>query len=182
VGVEADRGFIKSGPYMETNVPGIYAIGDVAGPPLLAHAASAEGMTAVSHFAGKNPPPVDHTNTPGCTYCRPQVGSLGLTEKEAREKGLSIRVGKFPFRANGRALGHGEWDGFVKVIFGESHGELVGAHIVGPEATEILGELGLAASAELTHNEILGTIHAHPTLSETVAEATGAAYDEAIHI
>jgi dihydrolipoamide dehydrogenase len=182
VGVEAERGFIKVGPHMETNIPGIYAIGDVAGPPLLAHAASAEGMTAVSHFAGKNPSPVDHTYTPGCTYCRPQVASLGLTESQAREKGHSIRVGRFPFRANGRALGHGDYEGFVKVIFGEAHGEILGAHIVGPEATEILGELGLAASSELTHNEILGTIHAHPTLSEALAEATGAAFDEAIHI
>lgn len=181
-GVEVERGFIKVGPHMETNVPGIYAIGDVAGAPLLAHAASAEGMAAVSHFAGKDPSPVDHTFTPGCTYCRPQVASLGLTESQAKEKGLSIRVGRFPFRANGRALGHGDYEGFVKVIFGDAHGEVLGAHIVGPEATEILGEMGLAASAELTHNEILATIHAHPTLSEALAEATGDAFDEAIHI
>jgi dihydrolipoamide dehydrogenase len=181
-GVETDRGFVKTGPHMETNVPGVYAIGDLAGSPLLAHAASAEGETAVLHIAGKNPPAVDHHNLPAGTYCRPQVASLGLTERQAREAGRSIRVGRFPFRANGRALGHGESEGFVKVIYGEPHGELLGAHILGPEATEILSELGLAASAELTHNEILGTVHAHPTLAEALLEATGEAYGEAIHI
>lgn len=181
-GVEVEKGFIKTGPHMETNVPGIYAVGDVAGPPMLAHAASAEGEAAVARIAGEDRPPVDHTYTPGCTYCRPQVASLGLTEKEARDKGLAIRVGRFPFRANGRAVGHGETEGFIKLVFGERHGELLGAHILGPEATEILGELGLAASSEMTYHEIAGTIHAHPTLSEVVAEAAGAAFGEAIHI
>jgi dihydrolipoamide dehydrogenase len=182
VGVETEKGFVKTDAYMRTNVPGVYAIGDLAGPPLLAHAASREGEVAVEHAAGKNPPPVDHSRIPACTFCRPQVASLGMTESEAKDAGLSFRVGRFPFRANGRALGHGDPEGFVKLIFGERHGELLGAHIIGPEATEILGEMGLAASSELTRHEIVGAVHAHPTLSEALAEATGEAFGEAVHI
>ncbi|MBD3337085.1 MAG: dihydrolipoyl dehydrogenase, partial [Candidatus Eisenbacteria bacterium] len=160
LGVETAKGFISTGPHMETNVAGVYAIGDVAGPPWLAHVAAHEGMAAVSHLAGKNPPPVDHALAPGCTYCRPQVASLGLTEQAARERGLEVKIGRFPFRANGRSLAQGETDGFVKLVFGAKHGELLGAHLVGPEVTELLAELGLAATSEVTHHEILGTMHA----------------------
>ncbi|MBU1700949.1 MAG: dihydrolipoyl dehydrogenase [Candidatus Eisenbacteria bacterium] len=182
VGIHTAKGFIKTGSFMETGVPGIYAIGDVAGPPWLAHVASHEGITAVLHFAGKDPEPADSKFVPACTYCHPPVASVGLTERQAAEQGIKTRIGRFPFRANGRSIAQGESEGFIKLIFSEADEKLIGAHILGPEAPELLAELGLAATAGTTRHELLGTIHAHPTLSEVIHEAAGEAFGEAIHI
>ncbi len=133
-------------------------------------------------LAGLNPTPIDYDNIPSCTYCQPQVASVGLTEEKAREKGYAVKVGRFPFRANGKSIAVGETEGMVKLIFDEKYGELLGAHIIGVEATDMIAELGVARTLESTHNEILKTVHAHPTLSEAVMEAAGEAYGEAIHI
>ena len=177
-----DRGYIQTNDRYETNVPGIYAAGDIIGPPWLAHVASYEAIQAVNGMFEKGFKPKKVTVFPGCTYCQPQVASVGLTERAAKEKGLKFKVGKFPFMASGKARAVGETDGFVKLLFGEPHGELIGAHIIGAEATELIAELGLAINMEATFEEIEETIHAHPTLSEAVHEATGAAYGLAIHI
>lgn len=166
----------------ETNVKGIYAIGDVIGPPWLAHVASAEGIHCVEKMKGLNPPAIDYDSIPGCTYCQPQVASVGLTEKKAKDAGYELRIGKFPFMASGKAFAIGEREGFVKVIFDAKYGELLGAHIIGPEATELIAEFTLAKSMEATFESIIKTVHAHPTLAETVMEATANAYGEAIHI
>ena len=175
------RGYIETDATYQTNVPGVYATGDIIGPPWLAHVASYEAVQAVEGmFDGKTPRKVE--TFPGCTYCHPQVASVGLTERAAKEKGIAYKVGKYPFQANGRALAVGDSEGFVKLILGEKHGEVLGAHIVGPEATELIAELGLAVKLEATHEDIEATIHAHPTLSEAVHEANGAAYGMAIHI
>lgn len=179
-GVALDRGFIKVDESLKTNVPGLYAIGDVAGPPLLAHKASAEGVVCVERIAGHHSK-VDYNNIPGCTYCQPQVASVGLTEQACKEKKLDYKVGKFPFTALGKAKAVGETDGFVKLIFGKKYGEILGAHIVGVEATEMIAELCLARGAEATQVELHRTIHAHPTFSEAVMEAAAAADGEAIH-
>jgi dihydrolipoamide dehydrogenase len=176
-----DRGYIKTSDTYETNIPGVYAAGDIIGPPWLAHVASYEAIQAVEGMFGKHKPKKVST-FPGCTYCQPQVASVGLTERAAKEKGLKFKVGKFPFQASGKALAVGEGDGFVKLILGEQHGEVLGAHIIGAEATELIAELGLAITLEATHEEIEATIHAHPTLSEAVHEAVGQAYGQAIHI
>lgn len=176
-----ERGYIQTDGKYQTNLPGVYAAGDIIGPPLLAHVASYEATQAVEGmFTGQQPKKV--SVFPSCTYCQPQVASVGLTERGAREKGLKIKVGKFPFTASGKARAVGETDGFVKLIFGDPHGELLGAHIIGAEATELIAELGLAITLEATYEEIEATIHAHPTLSEAVHEATGQAYGVAIHI
>ena len=177
-----DRGYIATNDRYETPSPGVFAAGDIIGPPWLAHVASFEAIQAVEGMfvAGHKPKKV--TVFPGCTYCHPQVASVGITERAAKEKGLKYKVGKFPFMASGKARAIGEIEGFVKLIYGEPHGELLGAHIVGPEATEMIAELGLAITSELTKDEIEATIHAHPTLSEAVHEATGVAYGHAIHI
>ncbi len=176
-----ERGYLKTNDRYETNVPGVYAAGDIIGPPWLAHVASYEAIQAVEGmFTGHKPKKV--SVFPGCTYCHPQVASVGLTERAAKEKGLKFKVGKFPFMASGKARAVGEVDGFVKLILGEPHGEILGAHIIGPEATEMIAELGLAITMEATHEEIEATIHAHPTLSEAVHEAVGQAYGAAIHI
>jgi len=143
--------------------------------------ASAEAVAAVAQLAGKVRGGVDYDRIPGCTYCRPQVASIGLTERAAREKGLAIRVGKFPFRASGKALAVGEAHGFVKILYDEKYGGIVGAHMIGPEVTELVAEIGLGMTLETTHHEVLGTIHAHPTLSEAILEATGVAYGEAVN-
>lgn len=175
-----DRGYIKVGDRYETSVKNVYAAGDIIGPPWLAHVASYEAIQAVEGmFTDHAPKKVGVF--PGCTYCQPQVASVGLTERAAREKGLKFKVGKFPFMASGKARAVGEIEGFVKLVLGEPHGEVLGAHIIGAEATELIAELGLAITLEATHEEIEATIHAHPTLSEAVHEATGAAYGEAIH-
>jgi dihydrolipoyl dehydrogenase len=182
LGVRLDRGFVTVSPRMETSVPGIYAIGDMAGPPLLAHKAMAEGVVAAEAIAGRDPRPVDHANVPSCTYCRPQIASVGLTEAKARENGREVSVGKFPFTASGKAVALGDTEGFVKVVADKATGELLGVHIVGPEATEIIHEFAVGRTLEATLEEIIHTIHAHPTLSEAALEATLGALGQAIHI
>jgi dihydrolipoamide dehydrogenase len=181
-GIHSERGFIPVDAQCCTNVQGIYAIGDVNGPPCLAHVASAEGIATVEAIAGQDTPGVNRQNIPGCTYCQPQVASVGLTEAAAREAGHDIRIGRFPFQASGKALAVGESEGLVKVIFDAETDELLGAHIIGSEATDLIAEVGIARTLETTHYEILKTVHAHPTLSEAIMEAVGDAYDEAIHI
>jgi dihydrolipoamide dehydrogenase len=185
-GVQTDkRGFIVVDEYLRTNVPGVYAIGDVTGKLLLAHVASAQGIVAAEHIAGHETRPLrdaDYTFMPRCTYCKPQVASLGFTEAQARERGYEIKVGKFPFIANGKALGLNEREGFVKIIADARYGEILGAHLVGPEVTELLPELALAHTWELTTEEIARTVHAHPTLSEAIMEAAHGVEGQAIHI
>ncbi len=185
-GVQTDkRGFIPVDEYMRTNVPGVYAIGDVTGKLMLAHVASAQGIVAAEHLAGHETRPLrdaDYVFMPRCTYCKPQVASLGYTEAQAKEKGYEIKVGKFPFIANGKALGLNEKEGFVKIIADAKYGEILGAHLVGPEVTELLPELALARTWELTTEEIARTVHAHPTLSEALMEAAHAVQGQAIHI
>jgi dihydrolipoyl dehydrogenase len=181
-GVAIERNFVKVSPTMETSVKGVYAIGDMAGPPLLAHKAMAEGVVAAEAIAGRQPRPVDYTNVPSCTYCRPQVASIGVTEAKAKENGREVAVGKFPFTANGKAVALGETDGFIKVVADKATGEIVGVHILGPEATEIIHEFAVGRTLEATLEEIIHTIHAHPTLSEAALEATLGALGQAIHI
>jgi dihydrolipoamide dehydrogenase len=176
------KGFIAVDDNYQTNVPGIFAAGDVIGPPWLAHVAMWEAIQTVEGIFIKGFRPQRLKEFPGCTYCQPQVASIGLTERAAKEQGLKFKVGKFPFSANGKALAAGEAEGFVKLLIAEPHGEILGAHIIGAEATELIAELGLAIKLEATYEEIEATIHAHPTLSETVHEAAGAAFGEAIHI
>lgn len=175
------RGYIAVNDRYESSLSGIYAAGDVIGPPWLAHVASWEAIQAVNGMFTTTKPKRLKIY-PGCTYCQPQVASVGLTERAANDAGLKYKVGKFPFSASGKALAVGEPEGFVKVIIGEPHGEILGAHIIGPEATELIAELGLAMTLESTFEEIEETIHAHPTLSEAVHEAAGAAFGMAIHI
>jgi dihydrolipoamide dehydrogenase len=181
-GVAAEKTFIKYDQFYRTNVPGIYAVGDVIGAPLLAHVASAEGICCVEAIAGKHPTPVRYDAIPGCTYCQPQVASVGLTETKAKEKGHDVAVGRFPFKPLGKSIAVGETDGFVKLIFDKKYGELLGAHILGNEATDLIAELVLAKTAEATAHDIIKTVHAHPTLTEAVMEAAANAYGEAIHI
>jgi dihydrolipoamide dehydrogenase len=177
-----ERGYIKTNDRYETNIPGVYAAGDIIGPPWLAHVASFEAIQAVGGMFEQGFKPKKVTNFPGCTYCQPQVASVGLTERAAKEKGLKYKVGKFPYMASGKARAIGEIEGFVKLILGEPHGEILGAHIIGSEATELIAELGLAITLEATYEEIEATIHAHPTLSEMIHEAAGEAHKKAIHI
>lgn len=181
LGVELERGAIKVDDYCRTNVPGIYAIGDVTMKLPLAHVASAQGVVAVETIAGKEPRALNYNNIPRCTYTRPQVASLGLTEAQARETGREICVGKFPFRANGKALGINEYEGFVKLIVDKKRGEILGAHLIGPEVTELTGELSLAKSAELTPMELAHAVHAHPTLTEVIREAALDSMGRVIH-
>tara|TARA_B110000263_G_scaffold55989_1_gene47475 strand:+ start:2051 stop:3433 length:1383 start_codon:yes stop_codon:yes gene_type:complete len=182
VGINLDKGWISTDGYMQTNIEGVYAIGDVAGPPWLAHVASEEGIIAAEHLSGKNPEPMKYDNIPGCTYCHPEVASVGLTEKAAREAGYELKIGNFPFRALGKAMAVGDTDGFVKVIYDAKYGELLGCHIIGAEATNLITEAGIARKLEATWHEILTTIHPHPTLSEAIMEATADALGEAVHI
>ncbi len=171
-GVKTDaRGFIVVDPNQQTSLPGVYAIGDVAGRQMLAHKASAEAEVAISHILTGKGHGLDYGQIPGCTYCNPQVASVGLTEKACKEKGIEVKIGRFPFSASGKARAIGHTEGLVKLIFGAKHGELLGAHILGAEATELLAELGLAMKLESTWEEIAHTVHAHPTLSESVMEA-----------
>jgi dihydrolipoamide dehydrogenase len=176
------RGFLETNDRYETSVPGVYATGDIIGPPWLAHVASWEAIQAVNGIFEPGFKPKKVQNFPGCTYCQPQVASVGLTERAVKEKGLEYKVGKFPYMASGKARAIGEGEGFVKLILGEPHGEILGAHIIGAEATELIAELGLAITLEATYEEIEATIHAHPTLSEMIHEAAGQAHGEAIHI
>jgi dihydrolipoamide dehydrogenase len=182
LGVALERGFVKVSPRMETSAKGLYAIGDMAGPPLLAHKAMAEGVVAAEAIAGHNPRPVEYANVPSCTYCRPQIASIGITEAKARDNGRELSIGKFPFTASGKAVALGETDGFVKVVADKATGEILGVHIIGPEATEIIHEFAVGRTLEATLDEIMHTIHAHPTLSEAAFEATLAALGQAIHI
>ncbi len=177
-----DRGFIQVDRQMRTNVEGIYAIGDVAGPPLLAHKGSHEGVACVEAIHGDPHAGIDYGNIPNCTYCHPEVASVGLTEEQAREKGLDIEVGVFPWTANGRALTAGETEGFVKVIRDKKYSEVVGAHIVGPHATELIAEFVVGRHLETTVEEMDRAMHPHPTLSEAVAEAALASLGHALHI
>jgi dihydrolipoamide dehydrogenase len=182
LGVEMERGAIKVNDQMQTNVPGIYAIGDVTMKLPLAHVASHQGIIAAETIAGKETRALNLNNVPRCTYCTPQVASLGLTEAQAKEQGYDVRVGRFPFRANGKALGINEYEGFVKLVVDKKYGEILGAHLVGPEVTDLTGELSLAKSAELTPLELAHAVHAHPTLTEVIAEAALDAMGQAIHI
>jgi dihydrolipoamide dehydrogenase len=182
VGIELERNFIKVNKYLQTNVPNIYAIGDVAGAPWLAHKASAEAIEAAEHIAGHEVHGIDYNNIPGCTYCIPQVASVGITEAKAREMGYEIKVGKFPFAASGKATAIGDNSGFTKVIFDAKYGEVLGVHMIGPDVTELIAEAGLARSIGATGKSIFKTIHAHPTLSEAMMEAAAAAYGEAVNI
>ncbi len=182
LGVKVEKGWISVDDFSRTNVPGIYAIGDVAGPPWLAHVASREGIVCVDAIAGKNPQPIDYDIIPGCTYCQPQVASVGMTEERAIAEGHEIKVGRFPFSASGKARAIGETEGLVKLIFDAKYGELLGAHILGSEATEMIAELCVAKNLETTASGIFDTIHAHPTLSEAVMEAAENAYGHSIHI
>jgi dihydrolipoamide dehydrogenase len=181
LGVKTDRGAITINEFNQTSVPNIYAIGDVSGPPWLAHVASAQGHVAAEHAVGRNAHPVDYLNIPGCTYCQPQVASLGMTEAAAKKAGHEIKVGRFDFRASGKALATGDSTGFVKIIFDKKYGELLGCHIVGSEATELIAELGVAKALETTWQEIAMTVHAHPTLSEAVMEAALDAFGQSVH-
>jgi len=183
LGVELYKNHIKvDKTTYETNVKGIYAIGDVIGPPWLAHVASHEGIHCVEGIKGIKNKPVDYHNIPGCTYCQPQVASVGLTEEKAKEAGFEIKIGKFPFMASGKAFAVGEREGFVKLIFDAKYGELLGAHIIGSEATELIAEAVMARELGATGESIIKTVHAHPTLSESFMEAAAQAYGEAIHI
>lgn len=175
-----DRGWLITNDAYETSVKGVYAAGDIIGPPWLAHVASYEAIQAVEGMFGHSDPK-KVTLFPGCTYCQPQVASVGLTERAAKEKGLKFNVGKFPFLASGKALAVGESEGFVKLLVGEPHGEILGAHIIGADATEMIAEMCLAMSLEATFEELAATIHAHPTLSEAILEAAHAAGGQAIH-
>ncbi|MFZ2324028.1 MAG: dihydrolipoyl dehydrogenase [Ignavibacteriaceae bacterium] len=183
LGIELFKNHIKvdKNTY-QTNIPNIYAIGDVIGPPWLAHVASSEGIHCIEGIKGINNPKIEYDNIPGCTYCQPQVASVGLTEAKAKELGYEIKIGKFPFMASGKAFAVGEREGFVKLIFDAKYGELLGGHIIGNEATELIAEVALARSMEATGHTIIKTVHAHPTLSESIMEAAANAYGEAIHI
>ncbi len=183
LGVRVGRGsFIEVGDRFETSVPGIYAIGDVIGGPLLAHKAMAEAIVAVEAMAGQNGRRIDPSKIPNCTYCSPQVASVGLTEEQAKEKGRQVKVGRFSFQASGKAVALGDTEGFVKVVADAEYGEILGLHIIGPEATEMIAEATMARTLEASLDEVHHSIHAHPTLSETVAEACLAALGRPIHI
>ena len=181
IGVATDQGAILINEFNETSIPNIYAIGDVSGPPWLAHVASAQGHVAAEHASGKKTHPVDYSNVPGCTYCQPQVASLGLTEKAAKASGYKLKIGRFDFRGSGKALASGHPAGFVKIIFDEKYGELLGCHIIGNDATELIAELTLAKALETTWQEIAITMHAHPTLSEAIMEAAQDAFGQSVH-
>ena len=181
VGIKTHRNSIVINEFNQTSIPNIYAIGDVSGPPWLAHVASAQGNVAAEHASGYPTNPIDYNNIPGCTYCHPQVASLGLTEKSAKELGLEVKVGKFDFKASGKAVASGNTVGFVKLIFDAKYGEIIGAHIIGEGATEMIAELGIAKTLESTWHEITATVHAHPTLSEAIMEATLNAMEQGVH-
>ncbi len=182
VGVATDRGKIMVNEYYETNIPGIYAIGDCVPGQALAHVASAEGIICVEKIAGHSPEALDYGNIPGCTYCSPEVASVGMTEKAAKDAGYEIKVGKFPFSASGKAKAAGHSDGFVKLIFDAKYGELLGGHMIGYNVTELVAELVAVRKLETTGHELIKTVHPHPTMSEAIMEAAAAAYDEVIHL
>ena len=182
VGIVVDKGRILVNDYYQTNMPGYYAIGDVVPGPALAHVASAEGILCVEKIAGHHPDPIDYGNIPGCTYCSPEISSVGMTEKAAKEAGYELKIGKFPFSASGKASAAGTKDGFVKLIFDAKYGELLGAHMIGANVTEMIAEIVAIRKLETTGEELIKTIHPHPTMSEAVMEAAAAAYGEVIHL
>ena len=182
LGVKTERGCVVIDPFCKTNVPGIYAIGDVAGPPMLAHKAEHEGVVCVEAIKGLHPHPMDKNLIPGCTYCHPQIASVGLTEAKAKEGGREIRVGRFPFVGNGKAIAQGEDQGMVKVIFDKKTGQLLGAHMVGSEVTELIQGFVVAMNLETTEEELMHTIFPHPTISETMKEAVLDAYGQALNM
>ena len=182
VGIVTDRDKILVNDFYQTNIPGYYAIGDVTPGPALAHVASAEGILCVEKIAGQQVEAIDYGNIPGCTYCTPEIASVGLTEAQAKDKGIDIKVGKFPFSASGKASAGGHKDGFVKVIFDAKYGEWLGCHMIGAGVTDMIAEAVLGRKLETTGHEVLKTIHPHPTMSEAVMEAVADAYDEVIHI
>ena len=182
LGIEVENDKIKIDNYYRTNIDNIYAIGDVVSGPALAHVASAEGITCIENIKGLNPNPIDYNNIPGCTYCKPEVASVGYTEEKAIREGYDIKVGKFPFSASGKAQASGQSDGFVKVIFDSKYGEWLGCHMIGSNVTEMISEAVVGRKLETTGHEVLKAIHPHPTLSEAVMEAVADAYDEVIHL
>jgi len=182
LGIELEKGKVKVDDYYKTNIDGVYAIGDIVHGPALAHVASAEGITCVEKMSGLNPDLVDYGNIPACTYTSPEVASVGITEEAAKDAGLEIKVGKFPFTASGKASAAGEKDGFVKLVFDDKTGELLGAHLIGANVTEMIAELVVAKKLETTGHELIKSIHPHPTMSEAIMEAAAAAYDEVIHM
>jgi dihydrolipoamide dehydrogenase len=182
VGVKVDRGLVMIDGVGRTNVPGIYAIGDVAGAPMLAHKAEHEGVVCVEAIAGRHPHPLEREKIPGCTYCTPQIASVGLTEKKAKEAGFEVKVGRFPFIGNGKAIALGEPEGLVKTVFDAKTGRLLGAHLVGAEVTELIQGFVIAMALETTEEELMHAVFPHPTLSETMHESVLDAYGRAIHM
>jgi dihydrolipoamide dehydrogenase len=182
LGIATDKGRVLVDDYYQTNIPGYYAIGDIVHGPALAHVASAEGILCVEKIAGHHVEPLDYGNIPGCTYCSPEVASVGITEKQAKEQGLDVKVGKFPFSASGKASAAGAKDGFVKLIFDAKYGELLGAHMIGANVTEMIAEIVAIRKLEVTGEALIKTVHPHPTMSEAVMEAAAAAYGEVIHL
>jgi dihydrolipoamide dehydrogenase len=182
LGVEMDRGFLKTDSVCRTNVPGLWAIGDVTQPPWLAHKASHEGVIAVEAIAGNHPHAMDPLNIPGCTYCHPQVASVGLTEAKAKEAGYDVKVGKFPFIGNGKAIALGEAEGFIKTVFDAKTGELLGAHMIGAEVTELIQGYTVGKTAELVETDFMNTVFPHPTLSEMMHESVLGAYGKMLHM
>ena len=182
VGIQTDKGKVLVNEWYETSVPGYYAIGDILPTQALAHVASAEGITCVEKIKGLHVEKIDYGNIPGCTYCHPEVASVGLTEKQAKEKGYELKVGKFPFSASGKATANGDTDGFIILIFDAKYGELLGGHMVGDGVTDMIAELVVARRLETTGHEMIKSVHPHPTLSESIMEAAAAAYGEVIHI
>ncbi len=182
VGIQLDRGHIKVDAFYKTNIDGYYAIGDVIPTQALAHVASAEGITCLEKIAGHNPQAIDYNNIPGCTYCSPEIASVGFTEEAAKAAGYTLKIGKFPFSASGKAAAAGAKDGFIKLIFDEKYGELLGAHFIGDNVTEMIAEIVVARKLETTGHEMIKAIHPHPTMSEAIMEAAAAAYGEVIHI
>jgi len=182
VGIATDKGKVIVDDYYRTNIPGYYAIGDIVKGQALAHVASAEGIICVEKIAGQNPHPLNYNNIPGCTYCSPEIASVGLTEAKAKEMGYDIKVGKFPFSASGKASAGGTKEGFIKVIFDAKYGEWLGAHMIGANVTEMIAEVVVARNLETTGHEIIKSVHPHPTMSEAIMEAVAAAYGEVIHI
>jgi dihydrolipoamide dehydrogenase len=181
-GIKTEKGKVIVDSYYKTNVEGLYAIGDIVKGQALAHVASAEGIICVENITGHKPQPLDYNNIPGCTYCSPEIASVGYTEKAAKEAGFNIKVGKFPFSASGKASAAGAKEGFVKVIFDAKYGELLGAHMIGANVTEMIAEIVAAKKLETTGHELIKTVHPHPTMSEAIMEAAAAAYNEVIHL
>lgn len=182
VGVKTEKGKVVVDEFYKTNIDGVYAIGDIVEGQALAHVASAEAITCVEKIKGLTVDPIDYNNIPGCTYCTPEIASVGFTEKAAKEAGYDIKVGKFPFSASGKAAAAGAKDGFVKVIFDAKYGEFLGAHLIGANVTEMIAEVVVARKLETTGHEVLKAVHPHPTMSEAIMEAVAAAYDEVIHL